>query len=44
MDNLGIKIQLTTIPETPGVYQFYDSDEKVIFVIFSVRDNFESIF
>ena len=32
MDNLGIKIQLTTIPETPGVYQFYDSDEKVIYV------------
>jgi len=32
MDNIGIKIQLTTIPETPGVYQFYDSDEKVIYV------------
>jgi excinuclease ABC subunit C len=32
MDNIGIKIQLATIPETPGVYQFYDSDEKVIYV------------
>ena len=28
MDNIGIKIQLATIPEIPGVYQFYDSDEK----------------
>ena len=32
MDNIGIKIQLATIPETPGVYQFYDYDEKVIYV------------
>ena len=32
MDNIGIKIQLVTIPETPGVYQFYDSDKKVIYV------------
>ena len=32
MDNIAIKIQLVTIPETPGVYQFYDLDEKVIYV------------
>lgn len=32
MDNIGIKIQLATIPEIPGVYQFYDSAEKVIYV------------
>ena len=34
MDNIGIKIQLATIPETPGVYQFYNSDEKVVYVEF----------
>ena len=32
MDNSGIDIQLKTLPESPGVYQFYDKDEKLLYV------------
>ncbi len=32
MPNLPIKIQLGALPDTPGVYQFYDSDGKILYV------------
>ncbi|THD69506.1 excinuclease ABC subunit UvrC [Robertkochia marina] len=32
MESSGIDIQLKTLPESPGVYQFYDKDEKLLYV------------
>ena len=32
MNTVSIEIQLKTIPETPGVYQFFDSNDRVIYV------------
>lgn len=32
MPQLPIKIQLSTLPEGPGVYQFYDNEEKILYV------------
>ena len=32
MENLPIAIQLKTLPTNPGVYQFYDENDKVIYV------------
>ena len=32
MTVLPIKIQLTTIPNKPGVYQYYDKDGKLLYV------------
>ncbi len=32
MPEVSIEIQLTTLPKNPGVYQFYDSDEKILYV------------
>ena len=32
MNTVSIEIQLKTIPETPGVYQFLDSKDRVIYV------------
>ena len=32
MEKLSIEIQLQTLPETPGVYQFYDKTDKIIYV------------
>jgi len=32
MPQIPLKIQLSTLPQNPGVYQFYDSDDKIIYV------------
>ncbi len=32
MPEIPIKVQLSTLPENPGVYQFYDDDEKILYV------------
>ena len=32
MPELPIEIQLSTIPDNPGVYQFYDSEGKILYV------------
>ena len=32
MTVLPIKIQLTTIPSKPGVYQYYDKEGKLLYV------------
>lgn len=29
---ISIKLQLSTLPNNPGVYQFYDKDEKILYV------------
>ncbi len=32
MSQVSIEIQLSTLPDSPGVYQFYDADEKIVYV------------
>ncbi|HEA20477.1 hypothetical protein LCGC14_1102410 [marine sediment metagenome] len=32
MSSMPIEIQLSTLPNGPGVYQFYDIDEKILYV------------
>ncbi|MBC6997744.1 excinuclease ABC subunit UvrC [Cytophaga sp. FL35] len=32
MPQVSIEVQLSTLPNSPGVYQFYDSDEKILYV------------
>jgi len=32
MPQVSIEVQLSTLPKNPGVYQFYDSDEKILYV------------
>ncbi len=32
MPQVPIDIQLSTLPKTPGVYQFYDADDKILYV------------
>ncbi|QLG45557.1 excinuclease ABC subunit UvrC [Costertonia aggregata] len=32
MPNIPIEVQLSTLPDSPGVYQFYDSDDTLIYV------------
>ena len=32
MTQVPIDIQLSTLPKTPGVYQFYDADDKILYV------------
>lgn len=32
MDNLPIQLQLATLPKSPGVYQFYDKEDKILYV------------
>ncbi|MDB4291959.1 excinuclease ABC subunit UvrC [Maribacter sp.] len=32
MPQIPIAIQLQTLPSSPGVYQFYDSDDKILYV------------
>lgn len=32
MSNLPIEVQLKTLPDNPGVYQFFDADGKILYV------------
>ncbi|RTE54557.1 excinuclease ABC subunit UvrC [Arenibacter aquaticus] len=32
MSTIPIEVQLSTLPTTPGVYQFYDQEEKILYV------------
>lgn len=32
MSEIPIKVQLSTLPSSPGVYQFYDSNDKILYV------------
>ncbi|SHI40064.1 excinuclease ABC subunit UvrC [Pseudozobellia thermophila] len=32
MPFIPIKVQLSTLPQSPGVYQFYDADDKILYV------------
>ena len=32
MPDLSIEIQVSTLPDSPGVYQFYDAEERLIYV------------
>ncbi len=32
MSQVPIDVQLTTLPDSPGVYQFYDTDDKILYV------------
>jgi excinuclease ABC subunit C len=32
MTEIPIKVQLSTLPSSPGVYQFYDSNDKILYV------------
>lgn len=32
MDKLSIELQLATLPQSPGVYQFYDKEDKILYV------------
>lgn len=32
MSQISIEIQLSTLPKNPGVYQFYDTDDKILYV------------
>ena len=32
MNLIPIKVQLATLPNSPGVYQFYDSNEKILYI------------
>ena len=32
MPDIPIEVQLSTLPDSPGVYQFYDSEDKILYV------------
>ncbi|MGF1559555.1 MAG: GIY-YIG nuclease family protein, partial [Flavobacteriaceae bacterium] len=32
MPQVPIEIQLTSLPDNPGVYQFYDAEDKILYV------------
>jgi len=32
MDKTALEIQITTLPDSPGVYQYYDKDDKLLYV------------
>ncbi len=32
MSDIPIKVQISTLPPNPGVYQFYDDEEKILYV------------
>ena len=32
MANASITLQISTLPDSPGVYQYYDKDEKILYV------------
>jgi len=32
MPQVPIEVQLSTLPHSPGVYQFYDTEDKILYV------------
>ena len=32
MPNASVKLQISTLPNSPGVYQYYDKEEKLLYV------------
>lgn len=32
MSQMSVEIQLSTLPDSPGVYQFYDAEEKILYI------------
>lgn len=32
MSQVPVEVQLSTLPKSPGVYQFYDADDKILYV------------